>query len=82
MSTLATVELTSGKVPVLTTGDLTPAVAMDFKNAAQDFFVTKSVPLEKQVSLILPGIKDICIHDWITADRARVTSLSFMDFIK
>jgi len=62
MSTLATVEPTSGKAPVLTTGDLTPAVVMDFENAAQDFFVAKSVPPEKQVSLILPGIKDIHIH--------------------
>jgi len=82
MSTLATVEPTSGKAPVLTTGDLTPAVAMDFENAAQDFFVAKSVPLDKQVSLILPGIKDIRIRDWITANRARITSLSFVDFIK
>jgi len=82
MSTLATVEPTSGKAPVLTTGDLTPAVAMDFENAAQDFFVAKSVPPKKQVSLILPGIKDIHICDWITADHACITSLSFDVFIK
>ncbi|EDR02067.1 reverse transcriptase-RNase H-integrase [Laccaria bicolor S238N-H82] len=82
MSTLASVEPTSGKAPVLTAGDLTPAVAMDFENAAQDFFVTKSVPLDKQVALILPGIKDIRIRDWITADRARITTLSFVEFIK
>ena len=82
MSTLATVEPTSGKAPVLTTGDLTPAVVMDFENAAQDFFVAKSVPPEKQVSLILLGIKDIRICDWITADHARITSLSFDVFIK
>ena len=82
MSTLAIVEPMSGKAPVLTAGDLTPAVAMDFENAAQDFFVAKSVPADKQVSLILPGIKDIRIRDWITADRARISSLPFTDFIK
>jgi len=82
MSTLATVEPTSGKALVLTASDLTPAVAMDFKNAAQDFFVAKSVPADKQVSLILPGIKDIHVHDWIMADQARITSLTFIDFIK
>jgi len=82
MLTLATVEPTSSKAPVLTTGDLTLAVAMDFENVAQDFFVAKSVPPKKQVSLILPGIKDIQIHDWITANRACITSLSFDGFIK
>ena len=82
MSTLAIVEPTSGKALVLTAGDLTPAVAMDFENAAQDFFVAKSVPADKQVSLILPGIKDIRIRDWITADRTRISSLPFTDFIK
>jgi len=82
MSTLATVKPTSGKVPVLTAGDLTPAVAMDFENATQDFFIAKSVPADKQVSLILPGIKDICIRDWITVDEARITSLPFDNFIK
>ena len=82
MLTLATVELTSSKAPVLTTGDLTPAVTMDFENATQDFSLTKSVPLDKQVVLILPGIKDICIYDWITADCACIAALSFADFIK
>ncbi|KIK04641.1 hypothetical protein K443DRAFT_120838 [Laccaria amethystina LaAM-08-1] len=82
MSTLATVEPTSGKAPVLTSGDLTLAVAMDFENAAQDFFVAKTVPTERQVSLILPGIKDIRICDWITADHACISSLAFADFIK
>ena len=55
---------------------------MDFENAAQDFFVAKSVPADKQVLLILPGIKDIRIRDWITADCARISSLPFTDFIK
>ena len=82
MSTLATVEPTNGKAPVLTTGDLMPAVAMDFENTAQDFFVAKSVPAEEQVSLILPGIKDIQICDWITVDHARISSLPFNKFIK
>jgi len=82
MSTLAMVEPTTGKALVLTAGDLTPAVAMDFENATQDFFIAKSVPADKQVLLILPGIKDICIHDWITADQACITSLPFNNFIK
>ena len=70
MSTLATVEPTSAKAPVLTEGDISPAVMMDFENAALDFFVSKSIPTEKQVTMIIPGIKDLMIWDWIAADRA------------
>jgi len=55
---------------------------MDFENTAQDFFIAKSVPAEKQVSLILPGIKDICMCDWIMVDWASITNLPFADFIK
>ena len=65
MSTLATIDPTSAKASVLTAGDVSPAVMMDFQNTALDFFVSKSVPTDKQVTMIIPGIKDICIHDWI-----------------
>jgi len=61
MSTTASIEPTSGKAPVLTAGDISPAVMMDFENAALDFFVAKSVPAEKQVMMIIPGIKDLRI---------------------
>jgi hypothetical protein len=81
MSTLATVDPTSAKAPVLTAGDIAPAVMMDFENAALDFFVSKSVPAEKQVTMIIPGIKDIRIHDWITAEHKRIVALPFADFM-
>jgi len=83
MATLtATVKPTSTKVPVLTAGDISPAVMIDFENAAQDFFVMKSVPTDKQVAMIIPSLKDIRIHDWITADCERVIALPFMEFMK
>jgi hypothetical protein len=81
MSALATVEPTSAKAPVLTEGDISPAVMMDFENAALDFFVSKSVPTEKQVTMIIPSIKDLRIRDWISADRARIIVLPFAEFM-
>ena len=79
MSTLATVEPTSAKAPILTEGDISPAVMMDFENAGLNFFVSKSIPTEKQVTIIIPtekqvtmiipGIKDLRSRDWIAADH-------------
>jgi hypothetical protein len=81
MSSLATVEPTSAKAPILTEGDISPVVMMDFENAALNFFVSKSVPAEKQVTMIIPGIKDLRICDWISTECARLIDLPFVDFM-
>jgi len=81
MSMLATVEPTSAKAPVLTEGDISAAVMMDFENAALNFFISKSVPTEKQVTMISPSIKDLQIHDWISADRTCLVDLPFSEFM-
>ena len=81
MSDIATVEPTSGKAPVLTNGDVTPAVMMEFENACYDFFEAKSVPADKQVAFILPGIRDLRIRNWIAADRAAIVALPFATFM-
>ena len=78
----ATVDPTSAKAPVLTAGDISPAVMMDFENTAQDFFIAKSVPTEKQVAMVIPGLKDIQIRNWIVADRPHIVALPFPDFMK
>ena len=62
-------------------GDVTPAIMMEFENACHDFFEAKSVPAEKQVAFILPGIKDFRIHNWIAADRATIVALPFPPFM-
>jgi len=82
VSTLATVEPTSTKAPVLTEGDISPAVMMDFENTALDFFVFKSVPPDKQVTMIIPGIKDLRICDWISMDCTHLVDLPFSNFMK
>jgi len=81
MSTLATIEPMSGKAPILTTGDLTPAVTMDFENAAQDFFVAKSVPPEKQLSLnYLQNNWEDQIHNQILTSTLASSGKSFWNW--
>jgi len=83
MTTLiATVNPTSMKAPVLTAGDISPAVMMDFENAAQDFFIAKSISAEKQVTMTIPGLKDIRVWDWIVTDHEHLISLPFINFMK
>ena len=78
---LVTVDPTSAKAPILTQGDISPVVMMDFENAALNFFVSKSVPVEKQVTMVIPGIKDLCIHNWVTPKHACIVVLPFADFM-
>lgn len=61
MLNMATIEPTSGKAPVLTSGDVTPSIMMQFENLHYDFFEAKSVPPDKQVTFILPSIRDLHI---------------------
>lgn len=49
MSTVATVDPTSMKAPVLTQGNISPLVMMEFENAALNFFISKSALADKQV---------------------------------
>jgi len=58
-----------------------PAVMMEFEHACHDFFEAKLVPTEKQVTFILPGIKDFCIRNWIAADHATIVVLPFTSFM-
>lgn len=82
MSTLTAVEPTSTKAPILTEGDISPAIMMDSENAALNFFVSKSVPAEKQVTMIIPNMKDLRIHDWVSAECMHLVELPFSDFMK
>ena len=81
MATLTTIDPTSAKAPILTQGDISPVVMMEFENTALNFFISKSVPVDKQVTMIIPGIKDLCICDWITTKCAHIVEMPFADFM-
>lgn len=80
-SNAATVEPMSGKAPVLTNGDVTPAVMMEFENTCYDFFEVMSILAEKHVAFILPGIRNLHIRNWIAADCATIVALPFATFM-
>jgi len=81
MSTATTVKPMSRKAPILTNGDVTPSIMMEFENACYNFFEAKSVPQEKQVAFILPGIRDLHIRNWITTDHPTIVALPLAYFM-
>jgi hypothetical protein len=81
-SKLAVVEQDSpSRVPVLTPGDLTPAIMRTYETACLGHFETKDIPADKQVRKILAGLQDTRIQDWISVDRGRFLELSFAEFM-
>ena len=83
MPTLASVIHSAPKqVPILTTGDITPEVLIDWFNACENYFTERDTPDDKRVAKVLGGLQDVLFKDWYSPDRARVTALSWTDFIK
>jgi hypothetical protein len=82
---MASVEQKSpSKVPILTTGDIFPAVMRQFEHMCKNYFIHKKIITDDQVSLIIGGILEDHITDWIIAEREHLIALSFdvfmMDF--
>jgi hypothetical protein len=81
-SQLATVEQSApSKVPLLHSSNISPAVMREYVDACRAYFNQKNIAPDMQVRMIVPGIKDYCIRDWITADRERIYALEFDKFI-
>ncbi|KAL6299292.1 hypothetical protein BKA93DRAFT_753563 [Sparassis latifolia] len=69
------------KVPILLPGDITPDVMREYEHACLGYFDHKSIEDNVQVRKIIVGLKDSHVHDWIAADRARIQSLTFKEFM-
>ena len=54
---------------------------MDFESAALDFFVANFISAEKQVTMVIPDIKDLKIHNCITAAHVCTITLYLAKFI-
>jgi hypothetical protein len=51
--------------------------------ACEDFFsVNKKLEVADQVSVILPGLKDMRARDWVATHRTDLITLPFADFMK
>jgi hypothetical protein len=79
---MATVEQSSpSKVPILTAGDISPAVMRQFKHSCRNYFIHKNIIADDQVSLIIGGILDSRVSDWISTEHDRLIALSFNAFM-
>ncbi|KIM73371.1 hypothetical protein PILCRDRAFT_81196 [Piloderma croceum F 1598] len=69
------------KVPILTAGDISPAVMRQFEHSCQNYFIHKKIIADDQVLLIIRGILDNCVSDWISTKRDCLIALSFDTFM-
>ncbi|KAJ7182697.1 hypothetical protein C8R43DRAFT_869173, partial [Mycena crocata] len=82
-STAPTVIAVPGKQPTLTPGQLTPSILADYERACRNYFNAKDIAAEKQVAVVMGGLQDVHIVDWLTPEDevARVSKLKFKDFM-
>ncbi|KAJ7126435.1 hypothetical protein C8R43DRAFT_1123225 [Mycena crocata] len=82
-SDAATVIAVPGKQPTLTPGPLSPAILANYEHACRNYFNTKDIAAEKQVAVVIGGLQDIHIVDWLTPEEesARVVALKFKEFM-
>jgi hypothetical protein len=79
---MASVEQSSpSKVPILTTGDISPSVMRQFEHACKNYFIYKKIVGDNQVLLIISGILDNRVANWIIAKHDHLVGLSFNAFM-
>jgi hypothetical protein len=70
-------------IPLLTLGEVSPMVMHQWEMACKDVFsVNKKLDNTDHVSVVLPGLKDMCACDWVATHCAELVDLSFTDFMK
>jgi len=74
-------QTTLSKALTLLTGDFTPAIMCEFEDTCLRYFENKEILPEKQVHKILAGLKDYCIKEWLSVDRACIHRLKFLEFM-
>lgn len=68
-------------VPVLTDGEINPNILVVYENTVQDHLEEKGYAAKDQVCKILGGLQGPQVREWFTADRARIQTLSFQEFM-
>ncbi|KAJ7163448.1 hypothetical protein C8R43DRAFT_879695 [Mycena crocata] len=82
-SDIATVISILGKQPTLIPGPLLPATLTNYERACRNYFNAKDIAAKKQVAVIVGGLQDVHIIDWLTPEEesTRVAALKFKDFM-
>ncbi|KIM81505.1 hypothetical protein PILCRDRAFT_8569 [Piloderma croceum F 1598] len=81
---MATVEWSSlSKVPILMAGNISPspAIICQFEHGCRNYFIHKKIIVDDQVSLIIGGILDSHVSDWISTECNHLIALSFDMFM-
>ncbi|RXW22516.1 hypothetical protein EST38_g3331 [Candolleomyces aberdarensis] len=83
-SNVATITISGhGKRPSVSSGDLTPAVLLEFIQYCCCFFNEKDIPEEKRVARpVLFCFKDVRISTYVSANQSILGALPFDTFLK
>jgi hypothetical protein len=79
---IAEVEVSGNKAPILTSGSISPETLRRFENACKNFFRNKKIDTAEQVPAVAGNMQDNLISDWYWTDEERINGLSFDAFIK
>ena len=71
-----------GKLPVITSGELTPKLLADFENGCFAYFAWKDVAEDRQVMKIAWGLQDARVQVWYRTDRDKINAAGFTAFMK
>lgn len=84
MSTGVATVVSSGpnKVPLLTAGEISIEVYLQWLDACDDYFVIKEVKDDKMVIHAATGFQSLLVRDWYRTDSARLRALPWSDFAK
>jgi hypothetical protein len=66
---------------MFTPGDISPSVMRQFEHGCKNYFIHKKIITDDQVVLIIGGIQDSRVGDWISGERDCLIALSFDDFM-
>ncbi|KAJ2934141.1 hypothetical protein H1R20_g2961, partial [Candolleomyces eurysporus] len=83
-SNVATITISGhGKRPSVSSGDLTPAVLLEFAQYCRCYFDEKDIPEEKRVARpVLFCFKDVRISTYVSANQSVLGALPFDTFLK
>ena len=66
---------------MITSGKVSTQVLWDFSEGCESYFFHKEITPDKQVSVIIMGIKDHWVKDRYHTNKAVITALTFNDFM-
>lgn len=69
------------KPPILTLGKVTPKALNNFADGCEAYFFHKQVAVDKQVQVVVLGIKDHHMRDWYRTSKATIIVMPFADFM-